>query len=391
MNAHITIDREYCTGCGACAQSCPVDAICFHPDQKGFPYPLIDEERCIECGKCHLVCQLHQPESVNEILGAFAVQHLDADVLKESSSGGVFSAAASYFLMDEGIVYGCVFDETCTAVYRRVSSVEDMIRMRGSKYVWADASPCYRSVKADLEAGRKVLFCATPCQVSGLILYLGKCYSNLYTIDFLCGGPPSPYVFEKYIQSFTSAEERKQLNFKFRDKEKNGTGYCISYIQNGNKHYCGPLTSSYLYLFSNKLVQRNACYHCSFRGTHRIADATMGDFWGAKEAFPEWDDKAGISLLLINSKKGNDILEIVKKSCKVAAASVEDVAKKNILRLDNSIKRIPIPNDREPFFALLEKKGWKKASLRYTLTKKRIKKMLKNGFQTIAGMVRKGR
>ena len=391
MKGHIEIDRDHCTGCGACVQSCSVGAIRFLPDEKGFPYPEIDQEQCVQCGKCCSVCHLQHPETTNSIQGAYAVQHLDPQVLKESSSGGVFSAVASHFLSNAGIVYGCVFDETCTAVYRRISSVEEMAQMRGSKYVWADASPCYKFVKVDLDAGYRVLFCAPPCQVSGLLLYLGKRYQNLFTIDFLCGGPPSPYVFKEYIHSFTNAEERGKLNFKFRDKEKNGAGYCISYYKNNRKYYRSPLTSSYLYLFSNKMVQRDACYQCTFRGTHRAADATMGDFWGAKEFFPEWNDQAGISILLINSENGKEIVDIVKRTCKVAATSVDSIAKRNILRLDNTVKTIPIPANREKFFSMLQNKGWTKSSIKYTLTIKRIKKWFASGYQLLMRAIRKER
>ena len=377
MKNHLIVDGSKCTGCGACASICPAKAISFVQDKCGFPFPEVAEEKCISCGKCFSVCQLKQEKTSHELVGAYAVQHKDNQVLKESSSGGVFSAAAEYIFAKHGIVYGCEFDDSCVAVYKSASSMEEIRKMRGSKYVWADAHICYKQVEADLKENKSVLFCGLPCQISGLLLYLGRSYENLYTMDFLCGGPPSPYVFQEYIVSFTKPEERKNLEFKFRDKEKHGTGYCISYRLKNKKYYKEAVQSPYLYLFSNKMVQREACYHCVFRGTHRNSDITMGDFWGAEKYLNNWDVKAGVSFLLINSEKGRNILEFVQTICKVEKIDPSYIAKHNVLRLDDSVKEITVPSSRDAFFASLRKNGWKRASLQYTLTGKRIKAMIR--------------
>ena len=46
-----TVDMELCTGCGACVEACPVDAITIR-DGKAH----IDADECVECGVCQDEC-----------------------------------------------------------------------------------------------------------------------------------------------------------------------------------------------------------------------------------------------------------------------------------------------------------------------------------------------
>lgn len=376
MKTHVETDYMNCTGCGTCAKVCPIQAIRLVEDRRGFLFPWVDGDKCISCGKCVNSCQLETKESDHNILDVFALQIKDKRILNESSSGGAFSAVAMNTLEKGGVVYGCVFDSECVAVYRRASRVEEIAPMRGSKYVWADASACYESVRNDLEAGLHVLFCALPCQVTGLTLYLRKSYSNLIIMDFLCGGPPSPKAFKGYVNQLVSDREKSELHFRFRDKEKNGTGYGLSFMTKGKKVFIDPEMSSYMYLFSNKLVQRDACYHCKYRGVHRDADLTVGDYWGVKEVFPEFDDNAGVSFIIANTDTGLKVVHELKDSCLLLRTSVNDIARHNIIRIDNSIKEITIPKERDAFFKLLHEKGYRIASLKYTITIKRIKSVI---------------
>ena len=258
MKSHIIVDYNNCTGCGACVMVCPVKAIDFVEDSRGFVFPRVDENKCIACGKCVRSCLLSAKEPEHTVQAAFALQMKDRQVLRKSSSGGAFSAIATNILEKGGVVYGCVFDDKCNAVYRRASTIEDIAPMRGSKYVWADASVCYESVKRDLDSGVRVLFCALPCQARGLLLYLGKKYSNLITMDFLCGGPPSPKAFCGYINQFVDDEDKKDLHFQFRDKEKNGVGYGISFIKHGEKKiHC--TSNEFIYVFIFKQIGSERC------------------------------------------------------------------------------------------------------------------------------------
>ena len=50
----VKVDLEKCTGCGTCAEVCPVEAIKIENDKAQ-----IDEEECVDCGTCVEEC----PES----------------------------------------------------------------------------------------------------------------------------------------------------------------------------------------------------------------------------------------------------------------------------------------------------------------------------------------
>ena len=52
------VQNDTCTGCGACFNACPKNAICMQWDKYGFYKPVIDTEKCINCGLCENHCQL---------------------------------------------------------------------------------------------------------------------------------------------------------------------------------------------------------------------------------------------------------------------------------------------------------------------------------------------
>ena len=45
------IDRNLCTGCGQCVDTCPVEAISLVDD-----IAVVDAELCVDCGQCIDAC-----------------------------------------------------------------------------------------------------------------------------------------------------------------------------------------------------------------------------------------------------------------------------------------------------------------------------------------------
>ncbi len=61
------------------------------------------------------------------------------------------------------------------------------------------------------------------------------------------------------------------------------------------------------------MINRPSCYKCRFAGEKRYSDFTIGDFWGIETVDPTVkDDDTGISLLDVNTPKGEKLFEEIK-------------------------------------------------------------------------------
>ena len=144
----------------------------------------------------------------------------DTEKLMASQSGGAFTAIATAFLKCGGIVYGCEMDNSNQAVYKRIDHIEKLEEIKGSKYVQAKLGNTYAGIEADLKLGRIVLFSGTPCYVMAVKQYFSrsKFYYNLYTVDLICHGVPSPRVYNSYLHYLERKMKSKIKEFIFRDK-----------------------------------------------------------------------------------------------------------------------------------------------------------------------------
>ena len=173
-------EKEKCTGCYACYNICPKDAIEMKEDEYGNIYPQIDESKCIKCGLCKKICKSKDNMNFNSIKKAYAVWNKDNDIRRTSTSGGAATTLYNYFIENNGIGYGVNNYEDNKVAFYRICNTEDISRVRGSKYVHAYVENSYREAETDLKDGKKVIFIGTPCQVAGLKAYLRKEYENLY-------------------------------------------------------------------------------------------------------------------------------------------------------------------------------------------------------------------
>jgi len=307
--------KEKCCGCTACKSVCPCGAIQMQSDKEGFIYPVIAKEKCIECKRCLQVCPFQErtqkPHSIQQVVGA---KHLNDQIRQQSSSGGAFSAISDLFLKKNGVVYGCAYDHHCKAVHIRAENEEMRDRCRGSKYVQSDMGDTFPAVQSDLLSGKWVLFSGTPCQVAGLKCYLGKEYPNLYTLDCLCHGVPSPVLFSEHIKMIEKRAGSKVTAYYNRSKAR-GWGNHVEEVHfaNGRVDNKSIHTQAFKHLFYSHLALRPSCYACPYASGNRPGDITIGDFWGVEKSIPGYKDEQGVSLILFNTRKA---LELKEEICK---------------------------------------------------------------------------
>lgn len=294
-------------GCSACAQVCQQKAIHMERAEDGFLYPQIEFKKCVQCSKCVSVCPLNseKPEATGRT--AFYGWHKDDTVRYNSSSGGAFSALADYVLQRDGVIYGAAFDGEkfyCTDTDHVSIDV-----LRKSKYTEINPCDSFSSVKANLEQGRMVLFCSTPCRVAGLVSFLCKKYEKLILVDFLCGGVASPKFLEENIAYLEKKYNTRIINIDFRHKKYGWGGqHCIKFdFVNGKSKAVLAKENAYFNGFLLKKINRTSCYRCEFIST-RYADFTLADFWEYKKIPLLENNGQGISLLVTHTERAKALV-----------------------------------------------------------------------------------
>lgn len=344
----ILCDKKDCTGCATCVQICPQSAINMVKDEKGFLYPQIDPAKCIDCLLCEKKCPINELErTTNPSPTMYACWHKNMDIRLKSSSGGVFSAIAEYILKNGGIVWGAAYSENLILTYQYIENIEDLDKLRRSKYVQAEVNDSFKLIKEQLESERTVLFTGTSCHIRGLYSYLPKkLHENLITIDFICHGVPSPSVFRKYINWLEKKYNDKLIDFNFRDKQygwDNGV-LTVGYFQNKGKKIFMNDENSYFYGMLHDMFIRPCCHECQSNGLQRESDFTIADFWGIgrKKKFEhEHERNYGISLLALNSEKAHKIYETGLKNSIVSVQRSQQEAYEGNWNYRFSAKRNP--------------------------------------------------
>ena len=311
-----------CCGCTACASICAHDAITMEPDALGFLYPKVDESKCVGCGLCEKVCQFNDnyDRSLNlEQPIAYAARHKDIDEVMMSRSGAAFVAISDYILEQGGVVYGAGYKDHFRVAHKRATTKEERDEFRGSKYVQSDLTGIFRQVKEDLRNGLTVLFSGTPCQTSGLNAYVGKkLRENLYLVDIVCHGVPSPYIWRDYLAYLERKHGSKITYVNFRDKELYGW----------RAH-----KETFKYLFYQHILFRHSCGVCHFTNLHRPSDITIADYWGWERTDKDFNaDNKGCSLVLCNTEKGRQLFEAVKDRMDTIPAELANVMQTHLAK-----------------------------------------------------------
>lgn len=352
--------KEDCIGCRGCVQTCPKQCISFNEDIQGFCYPKVDLGKCIHCNLCEKVCPVINQNTSKEPITVYAAENNNRDIKAHSSSGGIFYALAEEIIAQRGVVFGARFNDKWEVEHGYSEDIEGVKAFQTSKYVQSHIGNSFCEVKTFLDSGRKVMFTGTPCQIAGLKLFLREDYpEQLFTVDIVCHGVPSPGIWREYL-NYVKTEYKKNIinpkfpkvNFpiitsiNFRDKRlgwnKYGVSICVAddnlnqnsvnseikSVENNEEILFEPFSQNlYMQGFLKNFYLRPSCYQCPTKQLKSHSDITLADFWGVQRSYPDFYKATGVSLVLINTSLGEQILK--KCSCEKNKVDYSIVKKSN--------------------------------------------------------------
>lgn len=359
-----SLKKSHCTGCTACYNICPVNAISLSRDGQGFVIPVIDNGKCIGCKKCVSACPVINTKYTNTSDPKCYAAMADDEIRMNSSSGGMFTLIAEHIIDNGGYVAGAAFDDDFTVKHIIVDNKNDLEKLRGSKYVQSYLGDIFRQIKELLENGKYVLFTGCPCQVAGLYGMLGKKhYDRLFTVDLVCHGAPSQKSFSRYIEEKYGTENLG--SFKFRTKKFGYNSFNqIAYLKDGTEVAGNIKFDEYEKAMHSGVALKSVCGDCMFASAPRQGDISIGDCWGVSQFNVNYNDHKGTSAVLINNAKGERLFAQIKGRMKLCEPVPYD-----FLRQHNRFgRKMNIPAGRRWFYTMLDGQSFKK-SVSYALNR----------------------
>lgn len=359
-------EKGKCTGCMECIDICPKKAIQIIDSWTSYD-AIIDSDKCIECNACHKACQNNSEPMLEKPIYWKQGWACDDSVRMKSSSGGVATAVEQGFVKNGGIVCSCVF-RFGKFEFDFAETENEVSEFAGSKYVKSNPQGIYKEISKKLKEGRKVLFVGLPCQVVAVKNYTNN-HRNLYTIDLICHGTPSPKILECFLKDYgVKLAETESIRFRVKNSFK---------LEKDGKRFTVPTTTDdYLMTFLNSTSYTENCYQCNYARLERAGDITLGDSWGS-ELERHIQDK-GVSLVLCQNEKGKELINFAK-------LTLMDVDLERAIDNNHQLQRPSVkPQQREMFFREL-KKG---CGFKNTVRKCYPKKYLKNTVKTMLYKIR---
>lgn len=307
----LNVDKKECTACAACVDICSRQAIELKEDENGFFFPEVDTDTCVQCGLCDSICHVYNDTNIvrNKVSKhPYAAWSMDKDIILRSASGGVFGQIATDFLRDtNSVVFGATLTDDMQVRHIAITSRDEVCKLQNSKYQQCNATGVYKEVLRYLKKGYRVLYSGTPCMIGALYQYLRnnkELMKNLFTAEILCHGVPSNELYRMGLEV-----ENAERIVKYRTKSQGWLkGNRVVYeAKDGTIYEKKNRRTDFVYrAYLTSSMTRTNCFNCHYARMERVADVTMGDFWGLdRKRHLNYD---GVSLLLINSEKGKALV-----------------------------------------------------------------------------------
>lgn len=320
-----------CSGCGACVNVCPKEAISYELNKYGFYEAIVNKDECINCGLCKRVCVKNFDKNLKHINEGrlFSSYSKDSDLVKSCTSGGVANELAIYGLKNNYYVFGTTYNyENNRAEVVLINNVTDLNKIKGSKYIQSKSDKYIsKFIKLCKEnPNNKFIVFGTPCQIYGLrkILEIYKFKNEVIMVDLFCHGVPSYIVWDEYLKNIKDKYRLKNISkINFRDKKNGWHNFTISFENNNKKIYIKSTRDVFYKLFFSNKFLNFSCNNCNFRKGFSAADIRLGDYWGKKFL----SNECGISAVILNSAEGIKYYNKVKNIYSQKQADLNDFIK----------------------------------------------------------------
>ena len=350
-------DETKCIRCLNCINICSNKAIVLKKNFSTFYYPVI-KNSCINCGKCNNFCPIKSTVELKKVLGeCYSFSSKNNTIKENSSSGAFFYELSTVFLKNNqnSIIIGSTYDDNWNLKYSFATNIDEIIPMQKSKYVESNLNDIFNVIKNYLKKNYHVLFTGTPCSIAALYTFLkNENIKNLYTLDFICHGVPSPFFFHKYLRYLEKKYKSQITNIDFRNKELGWYKYNLKIEFKNNvvlktAFYLKEGEGIYRKLFSDNISLRKSCYTCKYKGKNHVADITIGDFWGIKKTNPTYFDEMGVSAIIIKTQKGNHLFDMINhKNAIISTVSYSSISDNN-----PNLETNPVYNKKSRFLFLI--------------------------------------
>ncbi|MGN0600659.1 MAG: Coenzyme F420 hydrogenase/dehydrogenase, beta subunit C-terminal domain [Oscillospiraceae bacterium] len=263
-------------------------------------------------------------------------------MLLQSASGGALTAISTSIIEKGGVVYGVGFTKDFKgAEYYRITSVDDLKSIKGSKYIVSNKMVCnadgtknnvFDLVSSDLKEKKTVLFSGLGCDVGALKKILTKKNDptdNLYTVDLICHGSTYSDIQKQFVEYLEDKYSSKVTAMTLRGKKNGWQPYIVSVCFANGRKYSKPFyKTDYGYAFN--FYCRTMCYKCQYKGPEHQSELTVGDFYGLNPGMEQYN-KFGTSLIICNNEKGRKLLETMDTDGFVLGETdIDSALKKNV-------------------------------------------------------------